>query len=65
MEAGFALNADGSAVDPAAFREALRADAARLREVQADPQLAAALLGGDDGELQALLRSVYEARAGD
>lgn len=56
----FALIADGSAKDPAAFQAALRADKAKLAEVQEDPQLEAILLGDDLNALQQLLKDTFQ-----
>jgi hypothetical protein len=48
----FAYNPDGSAVDPIAFRDALMADPEKLRVIEADKELAAALLGDDTARIQ-------------
>ena len=58
----FRLNPDGSAADPAAFQAALRADAAKVAALEADPELKAALLGGDVAAMQALLQQAYRVR---
>lgn len=55
----FALGPDGAARDPAAFQAALRADAAKMAQLQADPELSAVLLGEDMDTMQALLRAAY------
>lgn len=56
----YALNENGSAKDPAAFRQALRADPQRMAALQAEPQVAAIVLGDDDAALQELLKEVYQ-----
>ena len=44
----FAVGEDGSALDPAAFRTAMRADAARLSALKEDDPTVAQLVMGDD-----------------
>lgn len=57
----FALADDGSAVDPAAFQQALRDDPEKLEAVRgADPAAAAVLLGSDVAALQDLLRQAFQ-----
>lgn len=58
----FALNADGSAADPLAFQAALKADAAKMAELEADPELRAVLLGSDIPAMQALLQQAFSVR---
>jgi hypothetical protein len=58
----FALNPDGSAADPAAFRAALHGDAGKMAALDADPQLREVLLGEDVAAMQALLQEVYQVR---
>ena len=58
----FALHPDGSAVDPAAFRDAALADAAICRDLASDPDTRAVLESGDDGALQELLKAVFVVR---
>lgn len=53
-----AFNPDGTAVDPIAFRDALMADPEKLRAIEEDKELAAALLGGG---LVSQLRCVFTA----
>lgn len=60
----FDLAADGSAKDPQAFRSAIRSDAAKMAELEKDPQLAAVLLDGDLAAMQELLRSTYQVSSG-
>lgn len=47
-------------MDPKAFQEALRAEAALMAEISADGEAAAVLLGDDIPAFQALLKQVYE-----
>ena len=58
----FALGEDGSARDPAAFREALRADPVKMEALEREPEVAAVVLGDDVPAFQELLKSVYQAR---
>lgn len=60
----FALNEDGTARDPAAFREALRADPVKTEALEREPEVAAVVLGEDVNAFQELIKSVYQARAG-
>lgn len=63
MSDPYALHDDGTAVDPAAFREALKADPAKIEALQADPEVAAIILGDDEHAFQELIKSVYHVRA--
>lgn len=56
----FRLATDGSAVDPVAFQEALRADPAKLAAIEADEELRDVVLGQDTTALQALLRTIFQ-----
>lgn len=58
----FALNDDGTAKDPAAFRAALRADPVRMEALEKEPEVAAVVLGEDVNAFQELIKSVYQAR---
>lgn len=58
----YALNEDGTAKDPAAFREALKADPAKLEAINKEPEVAEIVLGNDDGAFQELIKSVYHVR---
>lgn len=60
----FALNDDGTAKDPAAFRAALRADPVRTEALEKEPEVAAVVLGEDDNAFQELIKSIYQARLG-
>jgi hypothetical protein len=55
------LNEDGSAKDPAAFIEALKADPSKMEALEAEPEVAKVVLGGDLNEFQELLKSIYKA----
>lgn len=57
-----AYNPDGTAVDPIAFRDALMADPEKLRAIEADKELAAALLGDDTAKIQDTLKMIFEAQ---
>ncbi|PSC74084.1 DNA damage-inducible 1-like [Micractinium conductrix] len=57
----FALNEDGTARDPAAFREALRADPVKMEALEKEPEVAAVVLGEDEHAFQELIKSVYQA----
>lgn len=63
MEGPFALAADGSAKDPAAFQQALRSDAAKMQQLQQTPELQSILLGSDYEAMQKLLRQAYQVGA--
>jgi hypothetical protein len=58
----YALNADGTAADPLAFQAALRADASKMAELEADPELQGVLLGPDTAAMQALLQQAFQVR---
>ena len=50
---------DGTAVDPIAFRDALIADPDKLKVIEEDKELAAALLSDDTARIQATLKKLY------
>ncbi len=56
----YALNENGSARDPVAFREALRADPQRMAALHAEPEVEAVVLGDDNVAFQELLKDVYQ-----
>ena len=58
----YALLEDGSAADPAAFREALRADPAKVEALEAEPEVAKVVLGDDVDAFQELIKSVSQVR---
>ena len=57
-EGPYALNDDDTAVDPRAFRDALRNDAAKMKDIERDDALAKALLGDDTGAMQEALKKI-------
>lgn len=61
-DGGLSFNDDGSACDPKAVRERIRTDPRLLAAVQSDESVAQAMLGDDDAAMQALLRSIFQAR---
>ena len=58
----FALHADGSAVDPRAFRAAALADASLAGDLEKDERASSVLASGDDAALQELLKEVHQVR---
>ncbi|KAK2079876.1 hypothetical protein QBZ16_002271 [Prototheca wickerhamii] len=58
----YALNDDGTAKDPAAFRAALKADPAKLEAIQKEPEVADIVLGSDDHAFQELIKSAEKKR---
>lgn len=64
MSDPYALNDDGTAKDPAAFRAALKADPAKLEAIEKEPEVAEVVLGNDDHAFQELIKSVYHVSAG-
>ena len=59
----YALHADGTAVDPAAFRAAALADASLAEDLKRDERAARVLASGDDAALQELLKEVHQVRS--
>jgi hypothetical protein len=57
---GLRLAEDGSALDPAAFVAALRADPAKMEALRSDPDIERIVFGDDVEALQELLRDVYK-----
>ena len=57
----YEFNEDGSAKDPKAFRDALRADPLKLDVIASDTEIASIVLGDDDEALQSLLKSLFQA----
>ncbi|KDD73661.1 hypothetical protein H632_c1955p1 [Helicosporidium sp. ATCC 50920] len=55
----YALNEDGTAKNPAAFRAALKADPAKREALEKDPEVAKVVFGDDDGAFQELIKSVF------
>lgn len=58
----FALDDDGTVKDPAAFREALRADPVKMEALEKEPEVAAIVLGEDVIAFQELIKSVYQVQ---
>lgn len=58
----YALHADGTAVDPAAFREAALADVSLAEDLKKDERASRVLASGDDAALQELLKEVHQVR---
>ncbi|KAI7839525.1 hypothetical protein COHA_006708 [Chlorella ohadii] len=58
----YALNDDGTAKDPAAFRAALRADPVRMEALEKEPEVAAVVLGEDENAFQELIKSAEKKR---
>lgn len=58
----YALHADGTAVDPGAFREATLADASLAEDLKKDERASRVLASGDDAALQELLKEVHQVR---
>jgi hypothetical protein len=56
----YALNDDGTAKDPVAFREALKADPAKMEALEKEPEVANIVLGDDVNAFQELIKSVYQ-----
>ncbi|GMH38182.1 hypothetical protein BSKO_06066 [Bryopsis sp. KO-2023] len=57
----YAINEDGTAKDPAAFRTALLADEARMKLVDEDEEMAKVVRGEDTHAFQQLLKTAYES----
>ena len=58
----FAMNEDGTAQDPAAFKDALKADKAKMDALKEEPEVMQIIEGDDMNAFQELLRSVYQVR---
>ncbi|KAI8100478.1 hypothetical protein PSENEW3n2_00000670 [Picochlorum sp. SENEW3] len=57
----FAMNEDGTAKDPAAFRKALLEDPAKMEALKEEPDVLEIVQGDDIQAFQELLKSVYQA----
>lgn len=55
----YATNTDGSAKDPAAFRQALLADSEKIAALDSEPEVLKVVKGEDMQAFQELLRTVY------
>lgn len=62
MSEPYALHADGTAVDPAAFRKAALADASLAEDLEKDERASRVLASEDDAALQELLKEVHQVR---
>jgi hypothetical protein len=58
----YALNDDGTAKDPAAFKAALQADPVKMESLEQEPEVAKLVLGDDLNAFQELIKSVYQVR---
>jgi len=56
----YALNEDGSAKDPVAFRKALREDPAKMESLKEEPEVLDIVKSDDIQAFQELLKSVYQ-----
>ena len=59
VEDPYAIHNDGSAKDPAAFQQALRADESKMKDLQSEPEVIKIVLGQDLQAFQELLKTVY------
>ena len=57
------LNEDGTAKDPAQYREMLRSDPERWAKIEENPETAAIIMGDDVNAFQELLKSAMEVWA--
>jgi erythromycin esterase-like protein len=57
----YALNEDGSAKDPVAFRKALLEDPAKMESLKEEPEVLDIVKSDDIQAFQELLKSVYQA----
>jgi hypothetical protein len=58
----YAINDDGSAKDPMAFKEALLKDPAKMEALKEEPEVLEIVQGDDMQAFQELLKSVYQVR---
>lgn len=56
----FALADDGTAKDPIAFQNALKADPAKMEALEKEPDVAAIVLGDDISAFQELIKNVFQ-----
>jgi hypothetical protein len=59
----YAMNEDGTAKDPVAFKEAIKADTAKMEALQNEPEVLKIVLGDDIHAFQDLIKSVYQVRS--
>jgi hypothetical protein len=62
VEGPFAMNDDGTAKDPVAFREALRSDPEKMEALEAEPDVKRVVLGDDIHAFQELVKLEYHVR---
>lgn len=60
MTSAFAINADGSAKDPVAFKNALLADQVKMEELEKDQKAFEVVKGDDIHKFQDLLKETYK-----
>ena len=58
----YALNEDGSAKDPVAFKEALKSDASKMEALKNESEVLKIVEGDDIPAFQDLIKSVYQVR---
>lgn len=58
-EGPFAFQDDGTAKDPKAFQQALRADAERMAALESEPEVKRIVLGDDMHAFQEFIKGVY------
>ncbi len=58
----YQLNDDGSAKDPAVFREALKASPEKMAALDKEPEVAAIVFGEDVTAFQELIKTTYHVR---
>jgi len=58
----YALNEDGTAKDPVAFRKALLEDPAKMESLKEEPEVLDIVKSDDIQAFQELLKSVYQVR---
>ncbi|EIE26195.1 hypothetical protein COCSUDRAFT_61182 [Coccomyxa subellipsoidea C-169] len=57
----YALNDDGTAMDPAAFRQALKSDPEKMEALKEEPETLRIVMGDDMHAFQELIKGVYQA----
>lgn len=56
----YALNEDGTAKDPSAFKDALLADSSKMQALEKEPEVLKIVSGDDIHAFQELIKSVYQ-----
>ncbi len=59
----YALNDDGTAKDPAAFRQALKSDPEKMEALKEEPETLRIVMGDDMHAFQELIKGVYQVRS--